>query len=115
MLIETGGTTKKSGTCFAVIVDGKDKYKYAMEDGTTLNFVELTAVKFAVMGCKMAAVITTKNRYVADMFLLTEQGEWIKEPKSNIRIVNEIRNEIKSKGNIKIEFQNSCSARELCK
>lgn len=118
MKIETGGTIKKNGTSFIAIVHGDgdeadEHHKHKMPEGTTLNVVELTAIKFAVLGAQEKVIVTTKNQYIADI-LRKEGDEWCKNPKSNVELINEIRSMIEQKS-ATIEFYKESKARELCR
>ena len=106
-----------NGTSFVAVVhdgDQQETYKYKMLEGTTLNVVELTAIKFAALGSQGACAITTKNRYIADMLGKDADGNWLKDPKANTELVNEVREVIEQKSAL-VEFDKDSKARELCR
>jgi ribonuclease HI len=108
--------SKKEGSKFAVIVkadEGRREFVHGVPDDFTLNKIELLAVKFAIIGGNDHLVITTPNAYVHDMMKKDENGNWIKNPKSNAELVVEIRNLIKDK-DIQILCEKSEEAKDLC-
>ena len=118
MRIETAGVaSKKIGNKFGVIVksdDAQESFVYDVGEGSTLNQVELLAVKFAVLGVEgTQAIIATPNRYVYDM-LQRDGNEWVKSPKSNAEIIADIRNVIET-SNIQIILEKSDAAKDLCR
>jgi len=121
MRIETAGiVSRKTGSRFCAIVRGTtDKiYIYNVKDDTTLNQTELMAVKFAAVGVTIEDVtISTPNQYVADMLQYEEKDsgiEWLKSPKSNAVLVDEIRSLIVQK-KITIVYERNEQARNACK
>jgi len=123
MKIETAGlASKKSGSKFAVIVragDDKREYVHDVSGDHTLNQIELLAVQFAILGAKptisMGTIgISTPSAYVADMLERDEDENWIKTPKSNVELVEEIRS-LLSESDIRIVYEKNEEARTLCR
>ena len=119
MEIETAGSSKKNGAKFAVVVTDKGitkEFTYDLEAGHTLNQAELIALKFAILGIidpQEEATIITPNRYVASMIEKDMNG-WAKTPKSNVELINELRNLIDDRS-VKIIIGKSEKAKALCK
>lgn len=122
MKIETAGVvSKKAGSRFAVIVksgDDERRYSYDVNDRHTLNQVELLAVKFAVLGAKPPVSagtvnVSTPSTYVADMLERNDDG-WVKTPKSNVELVEEIRG-LLSEADICVVYEKNEEARNLCR
>jgi ribonuclease HI len=117
MKIETGGiVSKKTGSKFAVIIKiGSEirSYVHEVKSDSTLNYVELLAVKFALLGSNVTPIIiSTPNVYVCDI-LRHEGDNWLKLPKSNKELVDEIRKLIIEK-NASITFERNEEIRKLC-
>lgn len=122
MKIETAGVvSKKVGSRFAVIVrsgDDRRQYSHDVSDNYTLNQVELLAVKFAILGAKppvsMGTIdVSTPSTYVADM-LEREGDSWVKTPKSNVELVEEVRG-LLSEADIRVVYEKNEEARNLCR
>lgn len=118
MKIETAGAIgRKTGSKFCAVVKGNTEktYIYGISGDATLNQVELMAVKFAATGLTVDnAVISTPNQYVADILKLSDTNEWLKSPKSNAQLVEEIRELILQK-KITVIYERSEQVRDMCK
>jgi ribonuclease HI len=122
MKIEVAGVmSRKSGSKFCAIVkddDKETKFVYDVGRDTTLNQIELLAVKFAALGIKNnGATISTPNQYVVEMMQHEEEEDvvkWARMPKSNTELIQEIRELILAK-EIKIVYERNEAARNECK
>lgn len=119
MRIETAGVaSKKTGCKFGAIVkDGnlKESFVYDVNSEFTLNQIELLAVKFAIMGVDpdQNVTIATPSQYVSDMLKKGAEG-WIRSPKSNVELINEIRDLLEERS-VAIVVEKSEEAKDLCK
>ena len=119
MRIETAGVSnKKTGSRFSAIVkvaDRQTNFVYDAGAESTLNQVELLAIKFALLGIdpEQAATVTTASNYVSDMLKKDGQG-WIRSPKTNKELIEEIR-QLLEDSNVQILLEKSEAAKDLCK
>ena len=88
----------KEGAFSVSMTDGKHKldrtYKVA---GTTANQAELRAAQFALMAVPIGSEVelNTSSHYLNTILERGEEGEWLKSPKANAEIIDEIRQIIK--------------------
>jgi ribonuclease HI len=128
MNIKTAGVVShKAGTKFGVVVktdSGERTYIYEVPKETTLNQVELMAIKFALLGTKEKATISTPSKYIIDMVRREEPAGgldwadpmegWVRKPKSNVELINEIRSLLVSK-KAEIVYGKNEEIRVICK
>lgn len=121
MKVETAGVmSRKSGSKFCAIVksDVERTYVYDVKGDATLNQIELLAVKFAVLGITVdGAIVSTPSQYVSDMLqyqIENNEVVWTRTPKSNVSIIEEIRDLIIKK-QIAIVYERNEQARNACK